>query len=123
MHSRKPPASKYNRGPSDATTFLTRRLLAQRFGVWIRMGARIVGSDGFPGATLINGRPLWRVDLVEAHEATHIRVKVTSSTRHVGRSGGSARSGRLGAHRGRIAKAVPVIAGDHAAREGGSVLS
>jgi hypothetical protein len=38
------------------------------------------------------------------------------------RSRESTRSGRLGAHRGRIAKAVPVIDGDNAAREGGSVL-
>jgi hypothetical protein len=63
---------------SASPAFLTRRLVAQRYGVSIRTAARIVASDGFPDPFVINGRPLWRVDLVEAYEAAHVRVKVTS---------------------------------------------
>jgi hypothetical protein len=63
---------------SAAPTFLTRRGIAQRYGVSIRTAARIVISDGFPDPVEINGRPLWRVDHVEAYEATHVRVRAAS---------------------------------------------
>ena len=56
------------RSSGASPTFLTRRRLAQRYGVAIRTAARLVASDGFPDPVVINGRPLWRVDLVEAYE-------------------------------------------------------
>jgi hypothetical protein len=58
--------------------FLTRRSIAQRYGVSIRTAARIVISDGFPDPVVINGRPLWRVDHVEAYEASRVRVRAAS---------------------------------------------
>jgi hypothetical protein len=79
MHSRKHPSSTDRRSPSGASaTFLTRRGIAQRYGVSIRTAARIVISDGFPDPVVINGRPLWRVDHVEAYEATRVRVRAAS---------------------------------------------
>jgi hypothetical protein len=65
--------------PSGASlAFLTRRLLAQRYGVSVRTAARIVVKDGFPDPVLINGRPLWSLDLVEAYEESHRRVRATA---------------------------------------------
>jgi hypothetical protein len=79
MHSRKHPSSTERRSSSGAApTFLTRRGIAQRYGVSIRTAARIVISDGFPDPVDVNGRPLWRVDLVEAYEASRVRVRASS---------------------------------------------
>jgi hypothetical protein len=66
------------RSPGAAPTFLTRGRLAQRYGVSTRTVARLVASDGFPDAIVINRRPLWRVDLVEAYEESHRRVRGTA---------------------------------------------
>jgi hypothetical protein len=78
MLSRKISSTDRRSSFGASPTFLTRRAIAQRYGVSIRTAARIVVKDGFPDPVVINGRPLWRVDLVEAYEAARVRVKVAS---------------------------------------------
>jgi hypothetical protein len=40
--------------------------------------ARVVISDGFPDPLILNDPPLWRVDHVEADEATRVRGRASS---------------------------------------------
>ena len=79
MHSEKRYPSTERRSSFGASaTFLTRRGIAQRYGVSIRTAARVVISDGFPDPVVLKGRPLWRLDHVEAYEATRVRVRASS---------------------------------------------
>jgi hypothetical protein len=60
--------------------YLTRAQLAKRYQRTTRTIDRWVefGSNGFPKPLDINGRPLWRIDLVEAYEASRVRMGVAS---------------------------------------------
>ena len=80
MHRKpsRPPAARSHRCGASPPAFLTRRAIAQRYGVSASTAARIVISEGFPAPTVINGEPYSKLSEIEAHEELRRRVRVVS---------------------------------------------